>query len=84
MTCIHGFGNSVIDYVISDIPTHNQLINVYILNNHEPNSDHTRFLILTLNIVIWGCPIEENSNNQMHLIFDKNKSSLFLNEIKIN
>jgi hypothetical protein len=27
MTCIHGLGNSVVDYVISNIPIYNQIVN---------------------------------------------------------
>ena len=48
MTCIHGLGSSVVDYVISDIPLYNEIINFDILINHEPDSDH-RPLIITLN-----------------------------------
>ena len=40
MTCIHGLGRSVVDYVISDIALYNEIINFDILNDHEPDSDH--------------------------------------------
>jgi hypothetical protein len=48
MTCIHGLGSSVVDYVISDIPIYNQIVNFDLLDDHEPDSDH-RPLTLTLN-----------------------------------
>jgi hypothetical protein len=51
MTCIHGLGSNVIDYVISNIPIYNQIVNFDILNDHDPNLDH-RPLTLTLNFVI--------------------------------
>jgi hypothetical protein len=63
MTCIHGLGNSVVDYVIFDILIYNQIVNFDILNDHEPDSDH-RPLILTLNFVMHKNPIEEKSNNE--------------------
>ena len=62
MTCIHGLGNSVVDYVISDIPLYNEIINFDILNDYKPNLDH-RPLIVTLNFVIHRDPIEDNPNN---------------------
>jgi hypothetical protein len=80
MTCIHGLGSSVIDYVIYDIPIYNQIVNFDILNDHEPDSDH-RPLTLTLNFVMHKIPIEENYDNQKHLIFDKNKVDLFLKDL---
>jgi hypothetical protein len=36
MTCIHGLGNSVVDYVIYDILISNQIETFDILNDHEP------------------------------------------------
>ena len=59
MTCIHGLGSSMVDYVISDIPLYNEEINFDILNDHEPDSDH-RPLIVTLNFVTHRDPIEDN------------------------
>jgi hypothetical protein len=67
MTCIHGIGSSVMDYVISDIPIYNQIVNFDLLNDHEPNSDH-RPLTLTLNFVMHKIPIEENFDNQRHFL----------------
>ena len=43
MTCIHGLGSSVVDYVISYTPLYNEIINVDILKDHEPESDHRPF-----------------------------------------
>ena len=83
MTCIYGLGSSVVDYVISDIPLYNEIINLDILNDQEPNSDH-RPLIVTLNFVMHRDPIEYNPYNQKNLIFDRNKNDLFLNELKAN
>jgi hypothetical protein len=68
MTCIHGLGSSVMDYVIFDIPISNQIVTFDLLNDHEPNSDH-RPLTLTLNFSMHRSPIEENSNNQRQLVF---------------
>ena len=63
MTCIHGLGSSVVDYVISDIPLYNEIINFDILNDHDPNSDH-RPLIVTLNFGMHKDPIEGNPHSQ--------------------
>ena len=56
MTCIHGLGSSVVDYVILDIPLYNEIINFDILKDHDLDSDH-RPLIVTLNYVIHRDPI---------------------------
>jgi hypothetical protein len=68
------------DYVISDIIISNQIITLDLLNNHEPNYDH-RPLTLTLNFSMHTSIIEENSNNQRQLFFEKNKLDLFLNDL---
>ena len=83
MTCIHGLGSSVVDYVISDIYLYNDIINLTIINDHEPDSDH-KPLMVTLNCDIHSDPIEDNHYNQRNLIFDRNKKDLFINELKIN
>ena len=57
ITCIHGIGSSVVDYVISDIPIYNKLIDFNIFNDHEPDSDH-RPLIINLNISMHRDPKE--------------------------
>jgi len=75
-------GSSVVDYVISDIPVYNQIVNFYLLNNHEPNSDH-RPLTLTLNFTMHKNPLEDNFGNQRHILFDKNKANLHLNDLNI-
>ena len=80
MTCIHGLGSSVVDYVISDIPISNQITTFYLLNYHEPDSDH-KPLTLTLKFSMHMSPIEENSNNQRHLLFEKSKFDLFLKDL---
>jgi hypothetical protein len=36
MTCIHGIGSSIVDYVISDILVSNQIVTFDLLNDHEP------------------------------------------------
>ena len=51
--------SSVVDYVISNIPLYNKLIDFNIFNDHEPESDH-RPLIITLNIFMHNDPNEEN------------------------
>jgi hypothetical protein len=80
MTCIHGLGSSVVDYVISDIPIYNQIVNFDLLDDHEPDSDH-RPLTLTLNFSMHKSSIEEHSDNQRHLLFDKQKVDLFLKDL---
>ena len=83
MTCIHGFGSSMVEYVISDLPLYNEITNFDILNDHEPDSDH-RPLLITLNFVMHRDPKEDNPYSQKNLIFDRNKKDLFLNELKSN
>ena len=53
----------MVDYVIFDIPLHNEIINFDILNDHEPDSDH-RHLIVTLNLIIHRYLIEDNPHSQ--------------------
>jgi hypothetical protein len=81
MTCIHGLDSSVVDYVISDIPISNQIVTFDLLNDHQPNSDH-RPLTPTLNFSMHRNAIEENSNNQRNLLFEKSKVDLFLKGFK--
>jgi len=83
MTCIHDPGNNVVDYVISNIHLYNRMINIDILTDHEPDSDH-RPLIVTINFSMHCDPIEDNPHNQKHFIFDKSKKDLFINELKNN
>jgi len=73
----------VVDYVILDLPLYNEIKNIDILNDHEPDSDN-RPLLITLNFVMHRDPIEDNPYNQKKLIFDGNKKDLFLNELKTN
>jgi hypothetical protein len=80
MTCIHGLGSSVIDYVIYDIPVSNQIVTFDLLNDHEPDSDH-RPLTLTLNFSMHRSTIEENYDNQRQLHFEKSKVDLFLKDL---
>ena len=81
MTCIHGLGSSVVDYVISDIPIYNKLIDLNIFNDHDPSSDH-RPLIITRNIAMHSDPKKDNYHCQKHLIFNKNKGDIFLHDLK--
>jgi hypothetical protein len=60
------------DYLILDIPIYNQIVKFDLLNDHDPNFDH-RPLTLTLNFAMHKIPIEENYDNQRHLILDKIK-----------
>jgi hypothetical protein len=80
MTCIHGLRSSVVDYVIYDIPVSNQIATFDLLNDHEPDSDH-KPLTLTLNFAMHKSTIEENSDNQRQLRFDKSKVDLFLKDL---
>jgi hypothetical protein len=80
MTCIHGLGSNVIDYVISKIQVYNQIENFDLLNDHDSSSDH-KPLTLTLDFVMQKSPIEENYDNRKHLIFDKNKDDVFLKDL---
>ena len=69
MTCIHGLGSSVVDYVVSDISLYNDIINLDVINDHEIDSDH-KPLMVTLNCDIHSDPIEDNHYNQNNLIFE--------------
>jgi hypothetical protein len=80
MTCIHGLGSSVIDYVISDIPVSNQIASFDLLNDHEPDFDH-KPLTLTLNLSMHRSTIEDNFDNKRNLCFDKSKVDLFLKDL---
>jgi hypothetical protein len=80
MTCIHGLGSSVVDYVIYYILVSNQITTFDLLNDHEPNSDH-KPLTLTLNFSMHRSTIEENSDNQRNLRFDKSKVDIFLKDL---
>ena len=81
MTCIHGLGSNVVDYVISDLPLYNEIINFDILDDNKPDYDH-RPLLITLNFFMHRDPIEDNPYSQKNLIFDRNEKDLFLNELK--
>jgi hypothetical protein len=80
LTCIHGLGSSVVDYVISDIPVSNQIETFDLLNDHEPHSHH-KPLTLTLKFSMHRRTIEDNSDNQRNLRFDKSKVDIFLKEL---
>jgi hypothetical protein len=80
MTCIHGLGSSVVDYVISDILISNQIVTFDLLNDHEPDFDH-RPLTLTLNFAMHRSAIEDNFDNKRKLRFNKNKVDLFLKDL---
>jgi hypothetical protein len=82
MTCIHGLGSSVVDYVISVIHVSNQITTIEFLNGHEPDSSHKPLtLTLTLNFSLHRSEIEENSDNQRNLHFDKSKVDIFLKDL---
>jgi hypothetical protein len=66
--------------VIFDIPISNQIANFDLLNDHEPNSDHKPFT-LTLKFFMHRSAIEENSDNQRNLRFDKSKVDIFLKDL---
>jgi hypothetical protein len=80
MTCIHGLGSSVVDYVIYDIPISNQITTFDLLNDHEPDSNH-KPLTLTLKFSMHRSTIEENYDNQRNLRFDKSKVDIFLKDL---
>jgi hypothetical protein len=83
MTCIHGLGSCVVDYVISYIPIYNQIVKFELLDDHEPDSDHRPLTqIPTLNFLMHKISVEEYSNNQRHLLFDKQKVDLLLKDLK--
>jgi len=75
--------SSVVDYVISDIPLYNAIINFDILHDHEHDSDHIP-LTITLSLSLHNDHIEENSQRQKHLVFDRNKTDGFLNDLMQN
>jgi hypothetical protein len=59
MTCIHGLGSSVMDYVMSDILVSNKIVTFDLLNDLEPDITHIP-LTLTLNFAMQRSPIVEN------------------------
>jgi hypothetical protein len=66
--------------VILDIPVYNQIVNVNLLNDNKLDSNH-RPLTLSLNFILHKNPLENNSDNQIHFIFDKNKVDLVLKDL---
>ena len=76
MTCFHWLGTRMVDYIISNIPLYNEIINFDILNDHEFDSDY-RPLIVTLNFFMNRDPLEDNPHSQKKLIFDTNKQDFF-------
>ena len=56
-------------------------MNLDILNEHEPDSDD-RPLIVTVNLTLHNDPIDDNSHSHKHLVFDRDKSDIFLNNLK--
>jgi hypothetical protein len=80
MTCIHGLGSSVVDYVISDILVSNQITTFDLLNDHESDSDH-KPLTLTLKFSMHRSTIGDNYDNQRNLRFDKSKVDIFLKDL---
>jgi hypothetical protein len=80
VTCIHGLGGSVVDYVISDIPISNQITTFDLLNDHEPDSDH-KPLTLTLHFSMHRSVIENNFDNKRNLFFDKSKVDIFFKDL---
>ena len=80
MTCIHGLGSSVVDYLIFDILVSNQIATSDLLNDHEPESYH-KPLTLTLKFSMHRSAIEDNSDNQRNMRFDKSKVDIFLKDL---
>ena len=80
MTCIHGIGSNVVDYVICDIPVSNRITTFDFLNDHEPDSDH-KPLTLTINFAMHKSAIEENFDNKRQLHFHKSKVDIFLKDL---
>ena len=80
MTCIHGLGSSVVDYVIFDIPVSNQIATFDLLNNHELDSDH-KPLTLNLKFSVHRSTIEYNYDHQRNLCFEKSKVDIFLKDL---
>jgi hypothetical protein len=80
MTCIHGLGSSVVDYVIFDILVSNQIATSDLLNDHESDSDH-KPLTINLKFSMHKITIEEYSGNQRNLRFDKSKVDIFLKDL---
>ena len=66
--------------MIFDIPVSNQITTFDLLNDHEPDSDH-KALTLTLKFSMHRSTIEENSDNQRNLRFDKSKVDIFLKDL---
>jgi hypothetical protein len=73
MTCIHGLGSSVSDYLICYIIVSNKIETFDLLNDNEPDSEH-KPLTLTLNFSMHKSAIEENYDNQRKFHFEKKKN----------
>jgi hypothetical protein len=71
-----------VHYVISDIHVYNQIVKFDLLNDHELDSHH-RPLTLTLKFTMHKTPLEDYSHNKINLLFEKNKSNLFLKDLNI-
>lgn len=83
MTCFHGLGSNVMDYVISEIHVLNHVTNFELLNMYELDSDH-RPLSLRLNLSMRTTHMQENSESKSHIHFNKSNVDLFLRSLERN
>ena len=72
MTCIHGMGSNVVDYVICDTHVLNRMENFELLNEHELDSEHRPFS-LTLNLVMHNIQMQKKCEIQRYTHFDRSK-----------
>lgn len=80
MNCIHGLGSSVVDYVISNILVYNQIVNFYLLNDHESGSNHIP-LTLTINFIMQKNPLKITLVTKGIFFLTKKIYDLFLKDL---
>lgn len=83
MTCSHGLGSNVMDYVISDIHFLKHITNFELLNGYNHDCDQ-RPLSLSLNLVTHTTHMQEKNERQSHIHFDRSKGDLFLRDLERN
>lgn len=81
ITCFHGLGSSIMDYVIFDTHVLNRITNFEQLTRYEPNSDNIPFS-LSLNLVMHTTHIVDTSERKIHIHFKRSNVNLFLRDLE--
>lgn len=80
MTCFHGLGSSVQDYVIYETHILKRITKFELLNSYDPNYDYMP-LSLTLNLVIHTIHTQETGESKRHTWFDRSNVGPFLRNL---